>query len=297
MSCSTNSRIRKILGSFLIASSLIVSAITTAEEGLPLFWWKEGNFVNFGDYVSYILVERIVGGPLKSYNKRSPAQEQKLLASGSIYYFAYEGDVVWGSGINGKRPNKSDYLFNSLDIRSVRGPITRQFLWENFGILAPEIYGDPALLFPYLFPEFKRRENPENDYLVIIHYLDGGHFVNSDDPHLISVVEPWDLIIREILNSKLVISSSLHGVVLAEAYGIPARLLRLSENEPLLKFYDYYQGTGRSEFTFATSVEEALAMGGEPKIQCDLEKVYNAFPFEFWPNSNFPIIDFSYKAH
>jgi hypothetical protein len=40
-------------------------------EGLPLFYWNEkwrGRvFVNFGDYLSLKLVERIVGRPLRSY--------------------------------------------------------------------------------------------------------------------------------------------------------------------------------------------------------------------------------------
>ncbi len=297
MGCILSSGMLKRFNAFFIAMSIFLCPFATADQGLPLFWWKEGNFINFGDHLSYILVERIVGCPLRCYNKRSIVQDKKLLASGSIFYFAYEGDVVWGSGINGKRPNKDEYLFNSLDIRSVRGPLTRAFLQDNFGILAPEVYGDPALLFPYLFPEFKKSETPKNAYSVIVHYLDSGHFVDSDDSHLVSGIAPWDTVIKEILNSEFVISSSLHGVVIAEAYGIPARLLRLSDHEPLLKFHDYYQGTGRQQFQFATSIQEALSMGGEPKIDCDVEKIYRAFPFEFWPDSNFPNVDFSIKAH
>ncbi len=97
----------------------------------------------------------------------------------------------------------------------------------------------------------------------------------------------------KILNSKFVISSSLHGIIIAEAYGIPARLLRITENEPLLKYQDYYIGTNRPNFKFALSVEEALKMGGEPPFECDLEKLYEAFPREFWPNSHFNNPDFS----
>ncbi len=32
-------------------------------------------------------------------------------------------------------------------------------------------------------------------------------------------------------------------------------------------------------FFFATSVEEALKIGGEPLPQCELEKLYQSFPF------------------
>lgn len=282
-----------------LASSLEMNGKTDdqTQDGLPLFWWKEGDFVNFGDYISYKLVERIVGQPLDDYNKKNANQKQKLLASGSIYYFANEGDVVWGSGINGKRMRKEEYVFQHLDVRSVRGPLTRNFLQKNFGIDVPEVYGDPALLFPFLFPEFKRKENPEHDYVVIVHYLDIPHFIHDDSSYIVHTTEPWDKVVRAILNSKFVITSALHGIILAEAYGIPARLLRLGESEPLFKYVDYYEGTGRDDFDFATSVEEALVMGGEAPLVCDFEKIYQAFPFDYWPNRKFPIIDFTQGAN
>lgn len=268
-------------------------ANTPASEGIPLFYWKEGNFINFGDYLSLKIVERIAGTPSKVYNKRTPNQDRKLLALGSILYFANQNDVVWASGINGKRLDKKDYRFTDLDVRAVRGPLTRAFLFDNFGIAAPEIYGDPALLIPYLFPEFKKSENPQHPYIIISHYDDVHFFQDNTDGRVVYCTEPWDVIINKILDSHFVISSSLHGVIVAEAYGIPARLLRLSEKEGLFKFLDYYQGTGRDNFTFATSVEEALLMGGEPEYRCDIEKLYNSFPFDFWPSSEFPQINFN----
>lgn len=273
-----------------------INTLTSAEpvkNGLPLFWWKEGNFVNFGDYLGYEIVQRIVGGPLKSYNKKTPNQAQKLLGLGSVFYFANEGDIVWGSGINGKRLDKKDYSFVHLDIRAVRGPLTRDFLIKNFGISVPEIYGDPALLVPYLFPEFKKRSKPSLNYVVIVHYLDIPYFLDKDDPHIVFATQPWDIVLDRILDSRFVISSSLHGIVLAEAYGIPARYLRMTDKEPLFKFNDYYLGTGRNSFKYATSIGEALLMGGEPEVVWDPEKLYKAFPIEFWPDSDLPVISFN----
>lgn len=264
-------------------------------EGLPIFYWKEGNFVNFGDLLSLKIVERIVGKSLKFYNKKTPNQDRKLLALGSILYFANQDDVVWGSGVNGKRPKLSDYKFTNLDVRAVRGPIARAFLQDNFNIPVPEVYGDPALLVPYLFPEFQKSEYPKHPFVIVSHYEDVKYFLDNTSDNVIYSTEPWDIVINKILDSEFVISSSLHGIVIAEAFGIPAKLLRLSEIEKLIKFNDYYQGTGRESFTYATSVDEALKMGGEPPVQCDLQKLYEAFPFEFWPDSEFPKIDFSIK--
>ena len=219
----------------------MVQSLEPVNEGLPLFYWKEGDFINFGDYLSLKLVERIVGGPVRTYTKKKKNMDRKMLAIRSIFYFACDQDVVWGSGINGKRLNKEDYQFSDLDIRAVRGPLTRQFFLENFNIDCPEVYGDPALLFPYFFPEFKKKENPSRDYIVILHYSE--HQLADDPVHYVNSTDPWNEVLEKILDSPFVISSSLHGVVMAEAFGIPARLLRITDNEPMFKFQDYYLGT------------------------------------------------------
>jgi pyruvyltransferase len=254
-------------------------------DGLPLFYWEHKNFINFGDYISLELVERIVQKPVRTLltNYR---KQKKLLAIGSIFSFAADNDVVWGAGINGRLLKLKHYRFAKLDIRAVRGPLTRQFLYENFSIESPEIYGDPALLFPYFFPEFKRKDNPTYDYIVIPHYSELSLFPNTKDPHVVYPTEPWNVVIEKILDSRFVIASSLHGIVIAEAYGIPARMLRVTKNEGLFKYRDYYLGTNRPYFQYATSVQEALKMGGEAPGECDLKKLYEAFPFEFWSHLN-----------
>lgn len=261
-------------------------------KDLPLYYWQQNHFVNFGDYLSLKLVERIVNQPVRVYQKKN--QEKKLLAIGSILFFANEDDILWGTGTNGKKPLKEDYSFSNLDIRAVRGPLTRAFLEETLGINCPEVYGDPALLVPYFFPEFKKKKHPKYKYIVIPHYSEN-HLFPKKASNIVYSTDPWDEIIHKITDSEFVISSSLHGIIVAEAFGIPAKLLRVTDNEPLLKYIDYYMGTGRDEFTFATSIEEALEMGGEPPIQCDLEALYNAFPFEHWPNVKFRKPDFSKK--
>jgi len=238
-------------------------------------------------------VERIVDGPVRVYRRHPSNKEKKLLAVGSLFYFAKQDDVIWGTGIN-RKCSDDDYTFTQLDIRAVRGPLTRQFLLEKFHITCPEIYGDPALLVPYFFPEFKKKEHPTYDYIVIVHYSETKLFPKNLYDNIVYSTEPWDQIIEKITDSKFVISSSLHGIIVAESYGIPARLLRVTETEPLFKYYDYYYGTNRFHFDYATSIEEALMMGGEPPFQCDLKKLYDAFPFEFWPNTKFKELRLQY---
>lgn len=278
----------KIFNTFMIMVALHCScyAQDSTFPGLPLYYWQQNKFVNFGDYLALKIVERIVGGEV-AVCKNPHKKTKKILSVGSILIFANTDDVIWGTGMNGKRMSLNDYKFKNLDVRAVRGPLTRQFLMDNFYIECPEVYGDPALLMPYFFPEFKKQENPSHEYLIIPHYADEWMFPKSEDGHVVYPTDPWRTVIRKILDSKFVISGSLHGVIVAEAYGIPARYLRVSEHEPLYKYEDYYRGTNRPEFQIANSVEEALMMGGEPHFECDLEKLYQSFPFEYWPSAEY----------
>jgi pyruvyltransferase len=245
-------------------------------KNIQLYWWRpfiNGNYGdNFGDAISKDIVEKIS----KRKVLRCLEKKKKLIAVGSIIQFAREGDIVWGSGINGKHPNRSDYKFKDLDVRAVRGPLTRKFL-INMGIKCPEIYGDPALLLPILFPEFKK--NPKVNYIVIPHISEEYLFLQNN--HVVFPTENWRIVAKKVCESKFVIASSLHGIIVAEAFGVPARLLRITENEPLFKYEDYYLGTGRKTFKYARSVSEALEMGGEVLPKIDLNKLMKAFPYDF----------------
>lgn len=97
----------------------------------------------------------------------------------------------------------------------------------------------------------------------------------------------WQETVDEIYNSKLVISSSLHGIILAEAYGIPAMLLKSKNiNVGLFKFKDYYFSTGRQEFPMLDNVRDSTNFSPIlpdrqiiEKIRIDLLK---SFPYDLW---------------
>lgn len=254
---------------------LIYFSFYPLNADISLYWWQPDQETNFGDELSCALVERILDRTIS----KATIEEKKLLAIGSILHFARNGDVIWGAGINGKHPNPSDYCFSELDVRAVRGPLTRNFL-DEMNINCPETYGDPALLIPMLFPEFK--VNPKEEYVVIPHISEINLFEGEN--HILLPTTPWSVVIQKIIEAKFVISSSLHGIIVAEAFGIPARLLRVTSNEPLFKYTDYYLGTGRSLFYPASSIEEAIEMGGEPPPICDLELLLKSFPYDVFKN-------------
>lgn len=260
------------------------SPIDNTQAEVPLFYWDARprmGFSNFGDAMSVSIVEKILERSITTITALTPGQK-KFLAVGSIGNYAEEGDTLWGTGINGKYHKRSDYHFHTLDIRAVRGPLSRQFLMD-MGVNCPEVYGDPTLLLPRLFPEFKKSDCPSHEYIIIPHYSDE-HLFNHL-PNMVSVKEDWQVVVAKILDSKFVISSALSGVIVAEAFGIPARLIiapNENSTETIFKYADYYFGTKRFNYRFATSVEEALEMGGEPMPECDLEKLLEAFPYDLF---------------
>lgn len=267
-----------------LALIYFMPALSLSIPEVPLFYWDARprmGFSNFGDAMSVAIVERILGRPIETITSLSPGQK-KFLAIGSIVNYAEEGDVIWGTGVNGKCLQRSDYHFNNLDVRALRGPLSRQFLTE-LGVECPEVFGDPTLLLPKLFPEFIKPEFPTLDYIVIPHFSDEEIFKHL--PNMVSVKEEWEVVVRKILNSKFVISSALSGVIVAEAFGIPARLIvspNENNTETIFKYSDYYYGTNRFNYRFATSVEQALEMGGEPMPECDLDRLLQSFPYDLF---------------
>ncbi len=253
--------------------------IATRRAPPNFFFYRKGYSIrNFGDELSAVLVAAVLRRkyPGKRWDTRQKAN--KALAIGSILHFARDGDVIWGTGINGKIPEQ-DHCFRHLDVRAVRGPKTRAALLER-GIQCPAVFGDPALLVPRYLKI--RRVNAGTDFVVIPNYNDLPLFRGMDN--VISPLDPLKTVIGRILGARKVVSSSLHGVVLAEAFGIPAVLL-LPEgfSESLFKYQDYYEGTGRKDVEIASTLDEAMTMTAPGIPDCGfLDRLDAAFPGDFF---------------
>ncbi|RRN77026.1 polysaccharide pyruvyl transferase family protein, partial [Pseudoxanthomonas sp. SGD-10] len=234
--------------------------------------------INFGDHLSYIIVTKILADNGLLLEEETTTQS-RLLALGSVLHFANTGDTIWGTGFNGKI-KLEEHKYANLDVRAVRGPLTRNFLLER-GIEVPEIYGDPALLLPHIFPK-KFTKNQNKPFVIVPNLHDLKIAKEKEWKNIVSPLNSWNKCIKQILEAEFVIASSLHGLIIAEAYGIPARYIRLSEEENLFKYNDYLMGTGRGEIEYARTIEEALEMKGMSPIQFDHSKLLSAFPLDLW---------------
>ena len=87
-------------------------------------------------------------------------------------------------------------------------------------------------------------------------------------------------------SAELVISSSLHGIILAEAYGVPAIMLRDTPSKDITKYKDWYYSTGRKEFPIADSIDDALSMTpvmlDRATIEAMQNRLINSFPIDLW---------------
>lgn len=263
---------------------LSLNALKKRKEKKCVYWWepRDGSF-NAGDHLSKIIVQQMLTLRDKEIIDKKK-NNNKLLAIGSVMHFARDNDCIWGTGINGKI-SPDELTFKSLDVRAVRGPKTRKLLMDK-GIFVPEVYGDPGLLLPYFFPEETLLINSgeKKDYIIIPHMNEDFSLYEKYGNHVCTPKQGAISFTREIVNSKLVISSSLHGVIIADAYGIPAILLKNSSGESSFKYDDYYHGSGRVNYPTAAKIEDAFDM--EPAQGIDVysitKSLFSAFPYDLW---------------
>jgi pyruvyltransferase len=242
---------------------------------LPIDFGRRVN--NFGDLLGPLIVARILA--MYQIDPGWATSDRRLLSVGSILHFARDRDVIWGTGVNGKKNPDSDYSFRTLDVRAVRGPLTRDFL-SIHGVAAPAIFGDPVLLLPLLAPELVSCARIKQYPLTIVPNFND-FLLYRPKPTILDPRSPVDVCLRRIARSEFVIGSSLHAIVVAESLGIPARLIASPIESPF-KYKDYYLGTGRTNAKVARTVEDAVRMGGELSPIFDATRLLDAFPFDLW---------------
>jgi len=250
-----------------------------ADERVGLYYWSPNDHrgdENFGDYMSKIIVQNVVEENYEELNSAIKYSvdgvEDRLLAIGSILHHANDHDVIWGSGVNGKALGQKLSAV-ALDVRMVRGPLSREVLLHH-DISCPQSYGEPGLLVSEFYggADVDEKRYP---FSLVLNLNDT--LLYEDEDYIIYPNWSLDRVIERIRASELVVSTSLHGLVIAEAFGIPARHL-LSFAEPTFKYIDYYRGTGRSDVQFAHSLSEALDLGGVALPQYDPQAMIDHFP-------------------
>ena len=262
---------------------------------LKIYSWKPRHGLNFGDHIGPMIVKRILAH-MGQEVEAVPVLggDNKLLAVGSVVHEARPGDHVWGSGVNGKIWLPDTMRREGVHFHAVRGPITRRAAMEA-GHDVPERYGDPGLLFPLLFQEEIERKAAE----ILVAYREAGldfprtaFIPNINDeryymPERAELPADWlyispssdpVMVAACIRLVDRVVSSSLHGIVFADAFGKDTSFL-LSRFEPTLKYDDYFLGTGREAVVPAGTLMQAARHPNVPPMTFRAESILESFPF------------------
>lgn len=248
---------------------------------INLEWWNKKE--NLGDYLAEVIYKFMLERFSLQQNKKC-SKTIHLLTIGSIIGMKQFNSVVWGSGIHRLCSVQSIIKrkrYVKYDIRAVRGPVTR-FLLMSAGYECPEIYGDPGVLMPLIY----KTDNYEKKHNIsVIYHLSQADDKKRDGLNYINIqTTDYKKFIDEIVQSELIISSSLHGIILAEAYGVPAIFLNEKMDNEIIKFFDWYYSTGRYNVQIAKSMDEALNMKPMelPNLDEMRERLINTFPKDLW---------------
>jgi pyruvyltransferase len=224
---------------------------------LKAYWWRK--VPNFGDAINPLLIRGLSG--LAADWSDAPGDD-RLACVGSIVSHAKPGWVVWGAGcISADCP-----IPTGLNVLAVRGPLTWKRL-RQAGYQVPAVFGDPGLLMPLVWP--LRAGRIVHEWGIIPHFQEFAHpaiaplHVPSRWQRLLGKLRGREVIcinplgsvrkyLAQLSRCRAIAASSLHGLVMAEAYGKPAVWLQLPDGDRKtslmggdFKFRDFYHGIGK----------------------------------------------------
>lgn len=239
---------------------------------------------NFGDELSRFIINELTNKKKYELVFNQPNIKKNIIGIGSYLHAAVNDYYIYGTGVRTNPPIEGSHGYTKLNVCAIRGPITYNFLTRKH-ITCPSIYGDPALLLKILYKP-TIISNLKDKIAFIPHksnynkYLNGNKY-DKNKFYIINPRQKWSDVVDKICSCKSTVSSSLHGLIVADAYNKPnVMILEYELAEGDLKFKDYYESQKRTYFYIKRleQFEEKLLYSDGNKI--DLEKLKNAFPFK-----------------
>jgi hypothetical protein len=180
------------------------------------YWWRERQ--NFGDALAPLLLERFANTSVVW----DTVSHASIASIGSILEHIpplWDGYVL-GSG-KLMEFSRLHLHTKTAKILAIRGPLSARGVPGSFAL------GDPGLLSNELVgPQDKRW-----DLGIVPHWQDeelAPRFLNLiKAPHTCRVINPADdplFVLRQIGACRRIVTSSLHGMIVADAFGIPRRV-------------------------------------------------------------------------
>lgn len=255
---------------------------------IKLYWsskLKNGR-KNFGDWLSVSLVRQLSGRDVI----HAKPNNCDLVAIGSILQKVRSRPWsrkihIWGTGfINQTAPVNAKHFYHA-----VRGRKTAALI-KGANI---STFGDPGLLAECLLPDYKKI--PKTCGIgVVPHYKDRNNpevakFAEKiPNTRILEVLSEPGEFLKAAAGCEFILSSSLHGLVIADAFEIPNAWIELSDavRGNRFKFHDYYSAFGiinidplsldNLKLRDIEAIAESYGLPGLEEIKAGLLK---SFPF------------------
>lgn len=245
---------------------------------------------NLGDDLNYYILKETTSFPFrfKSCTFLSKIIKDNYLCIGSIISHGNKNSIVWGAGCI----SQNSHIPALKKVYVVRGPKTRELLMQA-GISCPENYGDPVLLLPLIY---NPHTTSSNKIGVILNAADEQSEIldiikNNDSYTFISMAHysDWREVVLKITQCRLVLSSSLHGLIISDAYNIPNIWVSIDNCKNIIggnfKYLDYFESVKRHQKEpvelseiLHNDINDYMDMTEKPQI--DLKPIIENCPFK-----------------
>lgn len=229
------------------------------KKPIKLFYFNPPGQRNFGDQLNVLLLQRLTGRPIQQASELAATHlcigsllEQFLQKKGSCSTTTTPL-AVWGAGFiaaPGLHPSWGGESVESfqrpLSVHAIRGRLSLQRLRAMGQDVSRTVLGDPGLLAGMLVPPMA----PVRSFRLglVPHYVDEHERVfrhlckRLPAVRLLRVADPPKKFLRDVRQCDVVISSAMHGLIAADALGIPNIRVRVSGRLTGgdYKFIDYY---------------------------------------------------------
>ena len=192
--------------------------------------------------------------------KAAPAGSRQHSAMGQFPFRGMGGGALTADVVLPCKPRR---------VLAVRGPLSREICLRN-GVDCPAIYGDPALLMPEVYRPAARIRHALG---IIPHYVDQdtAFLARCREAGLkvIDVAAEIESFVDQVAGLAGILSSSLHGLICADAYGVPSRWIRISDRVlgDGFKFRDYYASQGvTAEAIDVDAATDLRRLGALPRL-------------------------------
>ena len=228
---------------------------------LRLHWWKAEP--NFGDALSPLILLHMAGREVKHASPKAA----EVFAIGSLMQVVKRNydeanpalrPVIWGTGL--LHTIQAIGFIQHIDVALLRGPVTAAILGVDHNR-----FGDPGLLVHEALP-FK---GTRTDRIGIV-----PHHTLLAEPELLALVasDPKYMLIdprkdpttvcHEIASCAHVYASSLHALIVADAYGVSNTWLA-PKGQSRLKYLDYAASVGRTDMKAPTTFADVTIRGAD----------------------------------